>query len=206
MISSLDSYAGPGKFILGLNYSGAHDTSVAVVAEDGTIVFACALERLSRVKQDGRLPDPLLEHISWDRVDAIAIPTDEYAWSPLDPRSVLHPQPLVAPRSDFLFHGPEFYEYIATLPAPKRFICHQLSHAASTFWMSGFEEALCLTYDGGMCNSPWFGGLYRANRKDGIQPLVRFPRRITPRITTSISFSQELLGFPPTNHRGKIPR
>src|SRR2546425_8650183 len=98
------------------------------------------------------------------------------------------------------------YTTLFRSPAPKRFICHQLSHAASTFWMSGFEEALCLTYDGGMCNSPWFGGLYRANRKDGIQPLVRFPRRITPRITTSISFSQELLGFPPTNHRGKIPR
>src|SRR5438105_1260303 len=100
------------KFVLGLNYSGVHDTSIAVVASDGAVLFACALERLTRIKQDGRLADLLLERTPWDRIEVIAIPTDEYAWSPIDTRSVLHPQPLISPRSDFLSHAPEFYEYI----------------------------------------------------------------------------------------------
>jgi carbamoyltransferase len=156
------------------------------------------------VKQDGRLPDPLLEQIPWDRIETIAIPTDEYPWSPLDPRSVLHPQPLVSPRSDYLSHSPEFYEYLKTLPGPKKFVCHQQSHAASAFWMSGFEEALCLTYDGGMCNSPWFGGLYRAGRKTGIQALDQFAASHYAKVTSLYSVVTGLLGFSPNKHEGKV--
>src|SRR5437016_496150 len=128
------SFDRPGKLILGLNYSGAHDTAVAVVTPDGEVLSACSLERLSRLKQDGRFPDPLLEGLPWNRIESVAIPTDEYVWSPIEPHSVLHPQPLLSPRLDFLSHPPAFYEYMETLSPPKKFVCHQLSHAACTFW------------------------------------------------------------------------
>src|SRR5215510_1770999 len=41
--------------ILGINASGFHESSVCLV-QDGKVVFACAEERLSRVKQDKRFP------------------------------------------------------------------------------------------------------------------------------------------------------
>lgn len=167
-------------------------------------MFACALERLSRVKQDGRLPTPLLDKLPWDRIETIAVSADEHAWSAVDATSKLHPTPLVIPRSDLLIHDKPFYRYLETLPRPKWFVCHQLSHAASAFWLSGFEAALCLTYDGGMCNSPWFGGLYRATRAHGIEPLDRFASSHYAKITSLYSIVTGLLGFTPNKHEGKI--
>jgi carbamoyltransferase len=192
----------PG-LVLGLNYSGAHDSAVALLEPSGDIVSACALERLSRVKQDSRWPESLLSTLPWDRVETVAVPTDEWPWSPLNPHSQLHPVPLTAPRSDFLAHGQPFYDHLTSLPRPVRFVCHQAAHAASAFWLSGFDEALCLTYDGGMFNSPWFGGLYRANRS-GIEPLDRFASSHYAKITTLYSIVTALLGFTPNKHEGKI--
>ena len=51
--------------ILGINYSGFHDTSISLVSQDGTIEGAISLERLSREKQDGRLPNLLLNNINF---------------------------------------------------------------------------------------------------------------------------------------------
>jgi carbamoyltransferase len=194
----------PRKLILGLNYSGIHDTAIALVESTGRILLACSLERFSRAKQDGRPPDLLLEGMPWEQIETVAVATEEAPRPPENTRSLLHPQPLVAPRSDFLEHGPPFYDYLARLPAPKEFVCHYQSHAASAFWPSGFDEALCLTYDGGMCNSPWFGGLYRASRRRGIQPLDRFAGSHYAKITSLYSVVTALLGFSPNKHEGKI--
>ena len=192
------------RLILGLNYSGVHDSAIAQVTASGEIVSACALERISRVKQDGRPPDPLLRSVDWNAVETIAISTDEEIWSPVDPTSKLHPTPLSEPRNNFLQHGPPFYEYLAGLPRPKRFVCHHLSHAASAFWLSDFEEALCFTYDGGMFNSPWFGGLYKAHRTSGIEPLDRFAASHYAKITSLYTIVTALLGFTPNKHEGKV--
>jgi len=192
------------RLVLGLNYSGVHDSAVALVRHSGEVVSACALERLSRAKQDGRPPDPLLAHIDWDAIETIAVSTEEWAWSPAYPVSTLHPKPLSAPRDNFLVHEPPFYDFLDKLPRPKRFVCHHLSHAASAFWLSGFEEALCLTYDGGIFNSPWFGGLYRASRAHGLEPLDRFPASHYAKITSLYTIVTALLGFSPNKHEGKI--
>jgi carbamoyltransferase len=194
----------PHKLILGLNYSGMHDTAIALVSRTGEILLASSLERLTRVKQDGRPPHPLLVGLPWDMIDAVAVSTNERPWSPGDPASILHPQPLPVPRTSLLEHGSGFYECLDTLPVPKKFICHQLSHAASAFWLSGLEEALCLTYDGGMCNSPWFGGLYRASHAKGITPLDRFAASHYAKITSLYSVVTGILGFSPNKHEGKI--
>ena len=192
------------QIILGLNYSGMHDTAIALVSHAGEVLFAASLERLSRVKQDGRPPGPLLAGLPWELIDGVAVSTDERLWLPEVTESALHPLPLGAARLELPSHGLTFTERLGMLPPPKSFVCHQLSHAASAFWPSGFEEALCLTYDGGMWNSPWFGGLYRATRTDGIRPLDRFSAAHYAKITSLYSVVTAILGFSPNKHEGKI--
>ena len=63
----------PGS-ILGLNWSGCHDSSLSAVAPDGEPLFACALERVSRVKNDGRFPSALLDGFDLSRFAACALP------------------------------------------------------------------------------------------------------------------------------------
>ena len=204
MLQALPASDPSQKLIVGLNYSGMHDTSVALVAPTGKVLLAAALERFSRIKQDGRPPDTLLAGLRWDDVDAVAVSTDKEAWAPDHPESLVHPHSLPTPRMGVAGHGQAFYAFLDTLPVRKQFVCHQLSHAASAFWLSGLDEAICLTYDGGMWNSPWFGGLYRASRTDGIVPLDRFAGSHYAKITSLYSIVTAILGFSPNKHEGKI--
>lgn len=194
----------PCGSILGINYSGAHDSSIAIVAPSGECLFACSLERVSREKQDGRPPSFMLDGIKWENIAHVAVSTDERPWSPPSKQSKLHPARLLPPRFKLLAHEPQFLEYIKSLPGEKKFVCHQMSHAASAFWPSGFDEALVLTYDGGMHNSPWFGGLYKASRHDGLKPLDMFAASDYAKITTLYTAVTAILGFTPNKHEGKI--
>lgn len=194
----------PQDSVLGLNYSGAHDTAIAIVAPDGKPVFAVSLERLSRQKQDGRWPTEILTAMPWQKISQVAISTEAQYTPPQNVENPLGLMALPQPRKEGLQHAPAFAEHIAQLPVPKTYVCHQLAHAASSFWSSGFEEALCLTYDGGMFNSPWFGGLYQANRQEGITPLTRFSALHYAKITSLYTFVTALLGFTPNKHEGKI--
>lgn len=196
--------APPDGLILGLKYSGNHDTAVALVTPEGEVVSACALERLSRVKQDGRLPTPLLEDLPWKKIAVVAVSDPEKLEEPANSRSHLHPTPLKRKRGPGTRHAQPFFDYLDTLPVPRRFVCHHLSHAASSFWPSRFEEALCLVYDGGVVNSPWFGGLYHASRQHGIEPLDRFAVSRYAKITSVYTAITAMLGFTPLRHEGKI--
>jgi carbamoyltransferase len=203
---SEDFFRTHGKTVLGINYSGQHDTSAALVRVDGQVLFACSLERLTRVKQDGRPPSPLLEGIDWSKISAVAVSTDErFEQSPAGNKSLLHPVPLADARPKYRGeHAPAFYEILDALPAPKHYVCHQISHAASAFFISGFEEASCLTYDAGMSNCAFFGGLYDANYSDGIVARDRFAASGYAKITLLYSFVTALLGFSANKHEGKI--
>ena len=194
----------PPYSILGLNYSGVHDTTIAIVSPIGKIVFASSLERVSRFKQDGRPPVQLLENFPWDKIAKIAISTDAEAWMPEKILSLVHPVALQEPRNECPQHGSSFHEYLDTLPVVKEFVCHELSHTSSAFWLSGFEQSLCFSYDGGMFNCPWFGGLYHADRKNGIQHLDRFAASHYAKITSLYTVVTALLGFTPLKHEGKI--
>ena len=63
--------------ILGINYSGFHDTSVALVDEKGNILNACSLERITREKQDGKTPDELLNDIDFNEIEEVIITTNK---------------------------------------------------------------------------------------------------------------------------------
>ena len=194
----------PNNTVLGVNYSGAHDSSIAAVAPNGDVLWAMSLERLSRVKQDGRPPAMLLDLVPWDRVAKVAVSTEAKLTMPPHDPSVLLQHRLTKSRANGLEHGPEFYEFLKKLPVPVEFVCHQLAHAASAFWFSGFDSSLCLTYDGGMHNCPWFGGLYNCDQTTGIKPLDRFSSNDYVKITSFYTFITALLGFTPNKHEGKI--
>jgi carbamoyltransferase len=190
--------------ILGINYSGFHDTSISLVSQDGTIEGAISLERLSREKQDGRLPNLLLNNINFDEVSDIAISTNKY-FEKNKKSSLLHPQKLKNIRDLNFTHQKEFYDFIDTLPDKQiHFIDHELSHASSAFWLSGFDEAVCLVYDGGMYNTNIFGGLYKCSKKDGIELIDGFDINQYAKITTLYSVITAILGFTPNKHEGKI--
>ncbi len=194
----------PGGLVLGINYSGMHDTAMALVTPEGEVLAACALERITRVKQDGRPFTPLLAGIDWTKISAVAISTNEQFTVPADARSVLHPVTLPKPHENYVSeHGPMFLNLLGELPVPKRFVDHQLSHAASAFYTSGFEDAACFSYDAGMNNCPWFGGFYQADSK-GIRALDQFAASHYAKITLLYSFVTAWLGFSPNKHEGKI--
>ena len=194
----------PNGAVLGLNYSGMHDSAIALVSPDGSILYAASLERMSRVKQDGRTPFALIEDIPWDRIAKVAISTDREFNFPSNSESKLLTTRLPEVRHQGLVHGKPFYDFLQSIPVEKAFVSHQIAHASSAFYASGFESSLCLTYDGGMNNSPWFGGLYLCNREKGIVPLDQFSALHFAKVTSLYTFVTALLGFTPNKHEGKL--
>ena len=106
----------PNQSVLGINYSGMHDSSIAIVAPDGTPVYAVSLERITLVKQDGRPPYSLLEKIPWDRIAKIAVSTNESLNISEDAESKINFDRLPHPRHQGGKHGQPFYDFINGLP------------------------------------------------------------------------------------------
>jgi carbamoyltransferase len=144
-----------------------HDSAVALV-EDGRVVAAAQEERFSRVKHDARFPAGALQwlnddfSVSADTLDAIV-----FFEKPLIKfERILETAIAVAPRGwrTFAFSMPlwvrdklflrrmlrqELRDLWGRDPDPEhlRFSDHHLSHAASAFYPSPFEEAAVLTMD-----------------------------------------------------------
>lgn len=190
--------------VLGINYSGFHDTSIVIANSEGNIEFASSLERVSRVKGDGRSPNILLERVNWTEIDAIAISANK-EFEKKEFVSVTHPQELPGDKDLKFIHQKEFYDFIDTLPKKEiHFYDHEFSHAASAFWPSGFEEAICLVYDGGMVNQNIFGGVYHCSKEDGIRLLDGFDITGYAKITGLYTVITSILNFTPGKHEGKI--
>jgi carbamoyltransferase len=195
----------PAGSILGINYSGMHDSSIAIVTPEGKPVFAVSLERLSRVKQDGRTLDYLLRSIPWDRIDKVAISTPKELSNQVSRKSSILSNLLPNERLPAtLAHGDLFYKNLNNIPCEKVFVGHQEAHASSAFWGSGFNDSICLTYDGGMLNDMYFGGVFVCNKRDGILPVDLFDATLYSKVSTLYTFITALLGFKPMRHEGKV--
>lgn len=124
-----------------------HDSACCLL-RDGVLVAAASEERFSRIKHDRRAPVEAFgfcleaAQLSISDIDAVAYYEDPRSklarqlWSgspatPLDPSFVRRTL-----RRQLGFSGP-----ILTFP-------HHLSHAASSFFFSGFDEAAILVVDG----------------------------------------------------------
>ncbi len=144
-----------------------HDSAVALV-EDGVVVAAAQEERFSRVKHDARFPTGALswlvtDHgVTADGLDAVVffekpflkferILETAIAVAPWGWRSFAFSMPLWV--RDKLFLRRMLMEELEDVlgvayPADRlRFSEHHLSHAASAFYPSPFEEAAVLTMD-----------------------------------------------------------
>jgi carbamoyltransferase len=194
----------PQGSVLGLNYSGMHDTAVALVSPEGEPLFAISLERVSRVKQDGGPPNCLLEDLPWDRIAKVAVSVESKYIPEIDLSSKTHPVSLASPLVGDRAHSDLFMQALDFIPVEKVFVPHHLSHAASAFWVSGFSSATCLVYDGGMSNEECFGGVYKASTKEGIIPIDRFSVHNYSNVTVLYSAITAILGFTPLKHEGKI--
>ena len=190
--------------ILGINYSGFHDSSAAVVDRDGSVIFATSLERISRKKQDGRPPYELLKLIHDYSISEIATSTNQFIVEDVPQRSALLESMLPKTRMSNFYHQDGFNSFFDSLGLPVTYVEHQRSHAYSAIEWSGFESGLSFTYDGGMCNSVFFGSLARFGQKNSYDVLDGFDYRIHPKITSLYSLVTALLGFTPNKHEGKI--
>jgi carbamoyltransferase len=190
--------------ILGINYSGFHDTSVAVVRRDGVVLYASSLERESRIKQDGRPPFKIQELISQFGITQLAASTNEFMGLENPIQSKIFSPSLPIPRTTPFKHSETFNEFFSSFGIPVNFVEHQRSHALSSVVWSGFDEGICFTYDGGMCNSTNFGGLFRFSKSGGLSSIDGFDYRLYPKITSLYSCVTAILGFKPNRHEGKV--
>lgn len=125
-------------YIMGINghfYRGNQD-SAAAIAQDNVILAAAEEERFTRIKHSrAEMPIEAMRYClkaagldSLAAVDMLAFP--QLTWENLD--EILR---------DFLkFH-------FGALPKEIVFLDHHRCHAASTYYISGFEEAMILTAD-----------------------------------------------------------
>jgi carbamoyltransferase len=123
--------------ILGLYgglHLGEHDASAAIIC-DGQVVAVCEEERFLRVKSPlAVLPIESVKHclkeagLKMNDIDFVAHPGAIF----------LHLPPRI---STYLEH------YFGYAP-PIRLIDHQLAHLASSFYCSGFDQSMCISYDG----------------------------------------------------------
>ncbi len=153
--------------ILGLS-AFYHDSAAALI-QDGRIIAAAQEERFSRIKHDANYPRNAIDYvlkeaaISLGDVDVVAFYDkpflkferllDTYlAFAPRGLKSFQHAMPLWL--REKLFQKDRLLKQLArhdpafTDPDRLLFAEHHVSHAASAYYPSPFEEAVVLTLDG----------------------------------------------------------
>jgi carbamoyltransferase len=145
--------------ILGVVYGG-HDTSAALMI-GGKIIAACEQERFDLVKHSRAFPHDAIREclkiggISWKDVNEVSVGAD---FIDLIRKVYLQPALESKERIDFLIKDIEriksFYEMEAIIrketafEGPMNFFRHHKCHLASTYYPSGFDSALLVSYDG----------------------------------------------------------
>jgi carbamoyltransferase len=173
--------------VLGIN--NMHDASCAIVI-DGQIIAAAEEERFSRIKHTSGLPIHAMHYC----LEAAGLRSDDVdvavaAWRPwaLKLRGTLALKSVLASPRIFLSKarrgarqmGHEWRElftlkrllerHLGAGGYPVRYLDHHLSHAASAFLCSPFDEAAILTVDGAgeEASTVWWHGTGRKIRKLG---------------------------------------
>ncbi|PWK26349.1 carbamoyltransferase [Arcicella aurantiaca] len=152
-----------------LGISAFYHDSAATITQNGEIIAAAQEERFTRIKHDPAFPTKAVEYclmesgLSLDKLDAIVfydkpllkferLLETYYAFSPSGLRSFLTSIPVWLKEKMFLkrmlydelFKIGQFDKKKVKLLFPE----HHLSHAASAFYPSPFEDAAVLTIDG----------------------------------------------------------
>jgi len=151
---------------LGINYSQMHDSSACIV-RDGTLLFAVAEERLSRVKHDAGFPRLSIQAcLEFAGVRAQQLDEVCFGWQTAGP-AYRHDLKLYA-LGDWpvtylnvlnstrhfvsMWHqesgAKRFVQRFGEVAARMRFVDHHLAHAISAYAYSGFDDAAIVIMDG----------------------------------------------------------
>lgn len=177
-------------YILGI--SCFYHESAAALIKDGKIIAACAEERLSRKKHDSDFPSLAIEFCL--KQAGIKTKDLEYAvfyekpfWKfqrilmstlgtyPLSPR--LFAKAMLTWFSDKLWVRSIIADKLNLEKAKILFVPHHISHAASSYYPSGFENSAVLTFDGVGEWSTTTYGIGKGNKLT-LKKEVRFPHSI----------------------------
>lgn len=151
---------------LGINYTRMHD-SAACIARDGQIQFAVAEERISRVKHDARFPSNAIRAcLNLTGVAASKIDEVCFGWPTQWPGFLHDLKCLATGRLPLTAKGifttvnhcfdmwneeagaGRFKQEFPGVKPRFRFVDHHFAHAASAYFLSGFENAAVVILDG----------------------------------------------------------
>jgi carbamoyltransferase len=151
--------------ILGISYS-IHE-SAACLVQDGKLVFACAEERLSKVKQDASFPvlairaaldfagikPEEIDHVAigWDRPGTAEWHTTKLLVSGQFPLSGMRIERNMMSLIKGLRHRGGMKKYASSFHSPKaklHFVNHHVAHAYSALAPSGYRNAAVMVIDG----------------------------------------------------------
>jgi carbamoyltransferase len=188
---------------LGINYNGMHDSSVCLVDEGGTVVYAASEERFTRVKQDGRFPHRALACVDLSKVSAVGVPYLAEAAAPVSSddifRTLLHPLPGYGVGA-----FPHVWrERLDALGRPLSFFDHHDMHAYSAFVLSGHSEAFVLTCDNGAYTCPVTTAVFQVRRGE-VKRIAAAAYGELDTLGALYADVTALLGFTPCKHEGKV--
>ena len=186
--------------LLGVNYSGMHDSAVALLDDSGVVVHAVSEERLSRVKKDGRFPRRALSTVPGD-VEEIVVPYR--AEPPAFLVLATLDDALVPVRRQLPPYPRKWHDQIGRLPRPVSYVDHHEAHAYAAFHLSGWPEALAITCDNGAYNCDTTLAVYHVDA-GGLRRLHAASYFCYDGPCSLYNDDSALLGFQPCVHEGKV--
>jgi carbamoyltransferase len=189
--------------VLGINYSGMHDSSICHMSACGEIHVAVSEERFSRVRHDGRFPSHALRTVDLNSVDIVAVPYLERA-DETPPSSPVfeHLLPRATP-GQALPYPSLWLERLTSLNRKIRFFDHHEMHAYTGYYFSPFAECLVLTADYGAYGCPTTMGIFHVERAQ-VDTLATATVADYEALAALYSDTTALLGFSPCKHEGKV--
>lgn len=205
--------------ILGISYSGHHE-SAACLVQDGRLVFACAEERLSRVKLDGAFPIRSIRAamdfagLTLQDIDHVAINWPHSIRGRLHdlkilvtgqwPFSMMRLERIALGMMQSLRHkggALDVERALGTLKHPLHFVDHHRAHALSAYCLSGFDEAGIMIVDGRGTSEATT--LWHA-REDKLEPRPLDKYEYPDSIGVFYAGITDVLGFQPLSDEWKV--
>ena len=167
--------------ILAINYPG--HTASAALFKSGSLVAACAQERYDRQKKSGAFPAEAIHDclriggLDWKDIDVVARCYDP---------NLLREYQSIAPNENEVYRATrllgkleeDIFGLIGKTRKPQRFYRHHLCHLASTYFPSGFKNALLVSHDGVGEIQTQSVGIGTSGRIDTISPNIDQPNSL----------------------------
>lgn len=167
-----------------------HDAAACLIV-DGQIVAAAAEERFTRIKHDNNFPDQAIRYcLAWVNIKFTDIDAVVFYEKPIvkfDRMLRHHFAHFPASRKVFIDTIGSWFDFKLQIPktlkktfrytGPVRYLPHHFSHAASAYYLSGFERTAIVTIDGVGEWATTTMGVGRAG-KITIDREIRFPHSL----------------------------